>query len=97
MTQFPPEGYVPVASQVAGIDIFAPAPKTPEAAPDVVDFKCPRCQATTAYSVEDGGLRCAHCGYYESPAAPTVGKGAQEFEFTATTVAAARQAHVPGL
>ena len=92
MTQFPPEGYVPVASQVAGIEIFAPAPKTPEAAPDVVDFKCPRCQATTAYSVEDGGLRCSHCGYYESPATPAVGKGAQEFEFTVTTVSAARQA-----
>lgn len=92
MTQFPPEGYVPVASQVAGIEVFAPAPETPETAPDVVDFKCPKCLATTAYSVEDGGVRCAHCGYYEPPETAAVGKGAQEFEFTVTTVAAARQA-----
>jgi len=92
MASFPPEGFVQVASNVDGIEVYAPAPEMPESEPDVVDFACPRCQATTAYSVEDGGLRCAHCGYYEPPAMPTVGKGAQEFEFTVVTVAAARQA-----
>ena len=46
--------------------------------------KCPQCQAMTAYSVADGGLRCTYCGYYEPPARTLVGKGAQEFEFVFT-------------
>lgn len=92
MDQFPPEGYVQTPSKLPGIQIYAPAPQQEEATPAVVEFKCPRCQATTAYSVEDGGLRCAHCGYYEPPATPIVGKGAEEFEFTVATVAASRQA-----
>ena len=92
MAQFPPEGYVRVPSNVAGIEVFAPAPEGEVAQPDVVDFKCPRCQATTAFSVADGGLRCAHCGYYEAPETSIVGKGAEEFEFTVATVSAARQA-----
>lgn len=92
MSEFPPEGYVPVTSSVPGIEIYMPAPEEPEGTPDVVEFRCPRCQATTAYSVADGGLRCAHCGYYEPPETPTVGKGAAEFEFTVETVTASRQA-----
>lgn len=90
---FPPPGFVPVASAIPGIEVYALAPEEPEAQPDVVEFKCPQCQATTAYSVADGGLRCAHCGYYEPPAKPIVGKGAQEFEFTVETLAVAQQAH----
>jgi DNA-directed RNA polymerase subunit RPC12/RpoP len=89
---FPPEGYVPVESAVAGIEIYAPAPTPDEDEGRVVEFKCPQCQATTAYSVEDGGLRCAYCGYYEAPDTPVVGKGAREFEFTVETVEAARHA-----
>lgn len=90
--RFPPAGYVPVPSKLPGIEIYAPAPEEAEARPDVVNFKCPRCQATTAYSVENGGLRCAHCGYYEPPETPIVGKGAEEFEFTVETVSAVRRA-----
>ncbi|MBN1873160.1 MAG: DUF2975 domain-containing protein, partial [Anaerolineae bacterium] len=45
-----------------------------------------------AYSVVDGGLHCAHCGYYEPPEKSVVGKGAQEFEFTVETMAIATQA-----
>ncbi len=93
MALFPPEGYVRVESAVEGIEVYMPAPEVPQAEPDVVDFRCPQCQAKTAYSVADGGLRCAYCGYYEPPSMPIVGKGAQEFEFTAETVAAAREAH----
>ncbi len=92
MTEFPPEGFVPVPSAVPGIVLYAPAPEQKQEDAAVVDFKCPRCQATTAYSVADGGLRCAHCGYYEPPETPIVGKGAKEFEFTVETVSAARAA-----
>jgi DNA-directed RNA polymerase subunit RPC12/RpoP len=92
MVEFPPAGYVAVESAVDGIEVYAPAPEAPEAEPDVTDFKCPQCQATTAYSVADGGLRCAHCGYYAAPETEVVGKGATEFEFTVATVAAAREA-----
>ncbi len=59
----------------------------------MVEFKCPQCRATTAYSVADGGLRCTYCGYYEPPKRTIVGKGAQEFEFTVDTLAVAVQAH----
>jgi DNA-directed RNA polymerase subunit RPC12/RpoP len=92
MSQFPPPDYVAVASAVDGIEVYAPARERGEATEEVVEFKCPRCQATTAYSVEDGGLRCAHCGYYEPPETEVVGKGAREFEFTVDVVAAAREA-----
>ncbi len=93
MTAFPPNGYVRVASALPGIEVYAPiAEAEAKAEAAVVDFRCPRCQATTAFSVPDGGLRCAHCGYYEPPATAIVGKGAQEFEFTVATVSAAREA-----
>jgi DNA-directed RNA polymerase subunit RPC12/RpoP len=47
-----------------------------------VDFKCPQCSATTAFSAADGGLTCTHCGYYEPPSKPVEGKRAAEYEFT---------------
>ncbi|MFN2108445.1 MAG: hypothetical protein ACK2UI_02170, partial [Anaerolineae bacterium] len=92
-TPFPPPGFIPAESAIPGIEVYMPAPEETEALPEVSDFKCPQCQATTAYSVADGGLRCAHCGYYEPPAKPIVGKGAREFEFTVETMAVASQAH----
>jgi hypothetical protein len=93
MEPFPPEGFVPVPSRIEGIAVFAPAPEQQEAIADVIAFKCPQCLATTAYSVEDGGVRCAHCGYYEPPETSVVGKRAEAFEFTAEMVSAVRQAH----
>ncbi|HNT73815.1 MAG TPA: hypothetical protein PKH77_02225 [Anaerolineae bacterium] len=92
MTEFPPAGFVPTPSAIPGIEVYMPAPVEATAQPEVAEFKCPQCQATTAYSVSDGGLRCSHCGYYEPPPKSIVGKGAEEFEFTVATmeVAAAR-------
>lgn len=90
---FPPPGFIPAESAIPGIEVYMPAPEETETLPEVQEFKCPQCQATTAYSVADGGLRCAHCGYYEPPAKPIVGKGAQEFEFTVETMTVASQAH----
>lgn len=88
---FPPPDYEPTPSQVAGIVVYKPAPETEAPKEALLDFKCPRCGATTAYSVADGGIRCDYCGYYEPPARDIVGKGAREFEFKVETLA--RAAH----
>jgi DNA-directed RNA polymerase subunit RPC12/RpoP len=93
MTLFPPDGYIPVESALPGITVYAPAPEVPQEDAPVVEFRCPQCQATTAYSVADGGLRCSYCGHYEPPETPVVGKGAEAFEFTVDTIVAAREAH----
>ena len=83
---FPPSGYVPAESAIEGIQIFKPAPIKEDETPAVIGFTCPQCGATTAYNVSDGGLRCAHCGYYEPPKGKIVGKRAEEFEFTLETM-----------
>ncbi|NDJ55277.1 MAG: hypothetical protein GYB68_19570, partial [Chloroflexi bacterium] len=83
--RFPPEGYVATDSAIEGIIIYKPVTKQEEAQA-TVDFSCPQCGATTAYSIADGGLKCTNCGYYEPPQKEIVGKGAQEFEFTVATL-----------
>lgn len=91
MNTFPPPGYVPVESAISGIEVYMPAPPDFGAQKEIVDFKCPQCGATTAYSVADGGLTCTHCGYYEAPQTPVVGKRADQFEFTTETMQRAAQ------
>ena len=88
---FPPPGYVSVDSAIDGIEVYMPTPETPEDHKPVVEFSCPQCGAGTAYSAEDGGLTCAHCGYYEAPEKEIVGKRASEFEFTVATLERAAQ------
>lgn len=84
---WPPEGYIPVDSVLDGISIYRPKPvEQQEDTPETVDFTCPQCNATTAYSIQDGGLKCTRCGYYEPPAHEAVGRGAEEFEFKAEVV-----------
>ena len=84
-----PENYIEITSAVEGIQVFMPAPeKAPDYGP-VVEFKCPRCAANRAYSIHDGGLVCAHCGFHEAPAGPRVGRSAPDFEFTVDVVAEA--------
>ena len=83
---FPPPGYIPTQSRLAGIEIFMPAPPESVPQPEVVDFKCPQCGAVTAFSAADGGLTCSHCGYYEAPDQAVVGKRAAQFEFTVETM-----------
>ena len=80
---FPPAGFIQIESAVPGIEVFMPAPEDEGLQKPIVDFKCPSCRATTAYSVEDGGLRCRHCGYYEPPKHTVVGRNATTFEFQA--------------
>jgi ribosomal protein S27AE len=88
---FPPPGYIPTESALSGIDVFMPAPPDSRPQAEIVDFKCPQCGATTAFSVADGGLTCTHCGYYEAPKAAQVGRGAAQFEFTVETMQRAAQ------
>lgn len=82
----PPEKFIQVPSAVDGIDVRAPAPPEGTQQPEIVDFKCPQCGATTAYSAKGGGLTCTHCGYYEPPEKPVVGRRAEEYEFTLETM-----------
>lgn len=69
-----------------GIEVYMPAPVVEAVKAEVVDFKCPQCGATTAYSAADGGLTCTHCNYYEAPQRPIEGKGAEQLEFTVDTL-----------
>ncbi len=77
---FPPPDYIQTESAVDGIVVYKPKP--PEEHDTVLNFHCPNCTATTAYSTDDGGLTCSSCGYHEVPEVEQVGKEAEEFEFT---------------
>jgi hypothetical protein len=81
----PPPDFIPADSSIEGIEIFKPEPKQTEEQP-VVEFECPQCGASTAYSVSEGGLTCTHCGFYEPPEKPIAGKGAEELEFKVETL-----------
>lgn len=92
MTQpFPPPNYVAVPSNVPGIKIYKPAPEQPEDTRETVQFSCPRCGGSTAFSASDGGLTCTNCDYYEPPKQAVVGRAAEEFEFTVESLT--RSAH----
>ncbi len=82
---FPPAGFVPGPSAVNGIEVFVPAETTVKR-PDVLDFPCPKCGATRAYSVEENRLYCDHCGFSEVPQTITLGRAAEGFEFEVQTV-----------
>lgn len=82
-TSFPPPDFIQVTSKVDGIEVYAPAPAdNGEPQQLVVDFACPQCGATTAFSAVEGGLKCSHCGYSTAPQKPLAGKNADEHEFT---------------
>jgi DNA-directed RNA polymerase subunit RPC12/RpoP len=49
------------AGSIPGIEVFVPG-EGGEKRPEVVDFKCPKCGATIAYNVAEGGLACEYCG-----------------------------------
>jgi predicted RNA-binding Zn-ribbon protein involved in translation (DUF1610 family) len=85
MTTFPPPGYIPAPSALDGVQVFVPAPAPEADARPLVDFKCPQCGDTTAYSAADGGLTCRSCGYYEAPKAAG-GAGPAKLEFTVETL-----------
>lgn len=80
-----PKGFIAAPSAVPGITVYKPAPKR-EKLDEVVRFSCPQCGGETAYSVDDGSLTCAYCGYHEAPRKAVVGRNAESFEFTVDTV-----------
>ncbi len=87
MKPFPPPNYVPVESLLPGFEVYAPAPeKTQE---ETQEFKCPNCGAVTAYSIDQVGLVCEHCGYQQKVQADIVGTQAEQFEFSLDNLAKA--------
>jgi DNA-directed RNA polymerase subunit RPC12/RpoP len=87
---FPPPNFVYAKSAIEGILVYRPAAPQETQQP-IVTFKCPQCGATTGYSVEDGGLTCTYCGYYEAAEQKTVGRQADKFEFKVETLERASQ------
>lgn len=86
----PPAGFVPVASALPGITVFAPPPeKTTVDAPQ--SFTCPQCGAPTRYDVAAGGVACEHCGYTAPAKAQVVGQRAARSEFTLETLGQAER------
>ena len=77
-----------VDSQVPGVMVYAPQPKTAQA-DQAKSFTCPNCGATIAYDVAAGGIACEYCGYTAPVRSIQVGKTADEFEFTLETVSQA--------
>ncbi|MFN2271394.1 MAG: hypothetical protein ACK2US_11190 [Anaerolineae bacterium] len=84
----PPADFVPVPSQIEGIELYAPAPK--EEAEETRTFKCRQCGGTISYSAAQRQLTCPYCGSLQQIEAETVGHQADEFEFTLETMAQAR-------
>jgi len=80
----PPEGFVPVPSQVTGIELYAPAPE--EEPEETRTFKCRHCGGTIAYSATQRQLTCPYCGQMQKVIAEEVGRAAAEFEFTLETM-----------
>lgn len=87
---FPPPGFVPGGSTIPGIEVYVPAAPGRDQ-PEIIDFTCPRCGATTAFNVNDGKLSCTHCGYSKTPVEERLGQAAEGFEFRVETVALAQR------
>ena len=68
----PPEGFIPIPSQVDGIELYAPAPEE-ESQEETRSFKCPSCGGVTAYNATQRQLTCAHCGRLQDLDAQIVG------------------------
>ncbi|MBI4670072.1 MAG: TFIIB-type zinc ribbon-containing protein [Chloroflexi bacterium] len=80
-----PAGFIRVESKLEGITVYAPAPRVDKLA-DARSFKCPNCGATTAFDPRVGSMTCSNCGSVYAIQAQTVGRRANEFEFTLDTV-----------
>jgi predicted RNA-binding Zn-ribbon protein involved in translation (DUF1610 family) len=81
----PPEGFIPIPSQVEGIELYAPAPKEEEHE-ETRTFKCRHCGGTISYSATEHQLTCPYCGQTQDLTAEELGRAAAEFEFTLETM-----------
>lgn len=85
-----PENYHELPSHIEGISVFAPKPlETPESVPQT--YKCPNCGANTRFDVATAGVTCEHCGYIAPTRERTVGRAADQHEFTLETLSLAKQ------
>jgi Zn finger protein HypA/HybF involved in hydrogenase expression len=84
----PPKDFVPVPSQIEGIEIYAPAPK--QDVEKTRTFKCRQCGGTISYSATQRQLTCPYCNSEQQIDAEAVGRRADEFEFTVETMEQAR-------
>jgi predicted RNA-binding Zn-ribbon protein involved in translation (DUF1610 family) len=84
----PPPDFVPIPSQVEGIELYAPAPK--EEVEETRTFKCRQCGGTISYSATQRQLTCPYCGSEQQIDAEAVGYRADEFEFTLEMMEQAR-------
>ena len=82
----PPQGYRQVESTLAGITVFAPIPKSATSPTAPTSFTCPNCGAATRFDVAAGEVACEHCGYIAHVQAKQVGRQAESFEFTLSTL-----------
>ncbi len=86
----PPEGFQKVDSKIPDVIVYAPAPEQPKIEPKK-SYACPNCGANIAYDISAGGIACEYCGYAAPVKAKTVGKQAEEFEFTLETLSRSEQ------
>jgi len=84
----PPENYLEVDSQIEGISVYAPRPEIVARSDKPTTYTCPKCGASTKFNVSAGGIACEHCGYTSKPDSITVGRSAEELEFTLDTLKA---------
>jgi hypothetical protein len=89
----PPQGYRQVESILPGIAIWAPGPEGDQTTDAPTTFKWHNCGAATRYDVTAGGMACEHCGYTAPIEAQKVGRQAEAFEFTLTTLSQAQQGY----
>ncbi|MFZ6031417.1 MAG: hypothetical protein ACOYYS_27210 [Chloroflexota bacterium] len=80
----PPSTYEQIPSALEGITVWRPRSQA-KAAVAPQTYTCPQCGAATKYDVAAGGVACEYCGHTAQAAAQTVGRKAQESEFTVET------------
>jgi len=88
----PPAGWIPLSSQVPGIQVWGPRPhddadtEAPEGA-----FRCEQCGGAVGFDVASGVARCGFCDHLAGPGAALVGRGARNQAFTDQAIAQAEQ------
>ncbi len=85
----PPTGFIKVKSHLEGITVFAPVSEV-DTTPEALEFKCPQCGATTAFTPSASGVTCEHCGFAQVSETEAVGRSADEHEFTLASLALAQ-------
>ena len=78
--RWPPPGFVPVPSLVAGIEVYAPAPE--QAHEQSRSFRCSQCGGTIQFDPGQQRLTCPFCGAAQDLDVQRVGRAAEQSEFT---------------